>query len=292
MQTMTMALFRALMMALLAAPLVAAAEPPPTHASWCASAAHQTLSINGTVKQSRTFSLCLDSTPGSLRWASNVSGHQQAFNGTTRFDLTPNASAPQGVDCVATYFGPPPAGAEPWSFVLVDGNATFNRTEHNVDGFRDVGVWSVYRPPKSHGPFKIQGQWMEWRIENTSSTPAKEFLSTTCTQKAFPPSPPGVIQAGVRDFSGGYQTPAPQGAFEPPKGVKCHPAPGSKPMVPDDHCGTCPSGSLCCKDPDAKSGYCLGVKSCSQIHGGPPDGKRAAAWDAAEPMHDLKLWGA
>ena len=58
------------------------------HPSWCATA-QQYLTVNGTVKQSHTFSLCLDTTPASLRWSSNNTGHEQRFiNGTTRFDRT------------------------------------------------------------------------------------------------------------------------------------------------------------------------------------------------------------
>lgn len=243
--------------------LILGQAPPPTHKTWCADA-HQYLTVNGTMKQSETFHLCLDSTPGSLRWSRTKAGAvDQYFNGTTRFDVMQNGS------CVATFFGPAKPGQLPWSFVEIDANATFNRTEHYYDGFKDVNVWTVFRPAKTQ-PIHIQAQLMEWRIENTSSSATKEFLSASCIQKAFPPSPPGLMQDGVRDFSGKYTTPAPVDSFTPPAGVKCQAAPGSKPWVPDDGCKpACGTGSLCCRDPAVSPpGYCLGVTSCAEIHGG------------------------
>ena len=84
---------------------------------------------------------------------------------------------------MAKFFGPPKGGL-PWSFVEVDADATFNRTEHHVDGFTNVNVWSHFRPGQT-APVHIQAQPMEWRIENTSATASKEFLSSTCIQHAF-----------------------------------------------------------------------------------------------------------
>jgi len=249
----------------LVAALSSGPDPPPTHLSWCADA-NQYLTVDGNVTQQQKFHLCLDSTPGSLRWSRIMKGiPTQYFNGTTRFDLTPNGT---GFSCVATYFGPASKQQMPWTFVEIDANATFNRTEHNVDGFKDVNVWTVYRPAKTE-PVKIQAQTMEWRIENTSTTDSKEFLSASCIQAAFPPSPPGHIQDGVRDYSANYTTPAPEGSFSPPKGVKCTAAPGSEPFVPDKGCKpACAKGSLCCRDPNLGpgNGACYGVDDCSQIH--------------------------
>ena len=42
----------------------------------------------------------------------------------------------------------------------------------------------------------------------------------------------------------------------------------SKPWVPSSDCGTCPAGSLCCKDNQGGSGACYGVDKCSEMHGG------------------------
>ena len=259
--------------------LISAQLPPPTHPSWCADA-KQSLSVNGTVRQSTTFRLCLDSTPGSLRWSSNVTGILQVFNGTTRFDLTPNSSAPGGVSCVATYFGPAISTQMPWSFIRIDDDSAFNRTEHDVDGFEDVNVWSKYRPEQME-PIRIPAQLMEWRIENTSQGAKKEFLSSSCIQAAFPPSPPGLMQDGTRDFSHNYVTPAPESSFSAPSGSHCVPAPGSEPWVPDDGCKpACPTGALCCRDPhSAPPGYCMSVTSCAEIHGGPStQSLMTAAW--------------
>ena len=137
-----------------------AQAPPPTHPSWCADA-KQYVSVNGTITHSETFHLCLDSTPGSLRWSRKpgASSPIQYFNGTTRFDLTPKGTTGE-MACTATYFGPAKPNMMPWAFVLVDPNATFNRTEHGYDGFPDVGVWSVYRPAKIV-PVHIQAQLEE-----------------------------------------------------------------------------------------------------------------------------------
>jgi hypothetical protein len=239
-----------------------AQAPPATHPSWCADA-NQTLYVNGTIQQSTTFHLCLDSTPGSLRWSRSVPGQvNQFFNGTYRFDV-------QGTSCTMTYFGPAQSTQMPWTMVQVDANATFNRTEHGYDGFKDVNVWTIYRPAKTQ-PVHIPAQEMEWRIENDSTGPVKEFLSSSCIQNAFPPSPPGLMQDGVRDFSGNYTTPAPPGSFSPPAGLTCKAAPGSSPFVPDSGCKpACASGSLCCRDPNLGpgNGTCFGVTSCDQIHG-------------------------
>jgi hypothetical protein len=54
---------------------------------------------------------------------------QQYFNGTVRFTV-------EGSSCTAKYFGPADPHQMPWSMILVDPNATFNRTEHDVDGFK------------------------------------------------------------------------------------------------------------------------------------------------------------
>ena len=246
-----------------------AQSPPPTHLSWCSNA-QQYLTVNGSVKHSVTFHICMDSDLSHLRWSANITGHPQRFNGTTRFDLTPNASAPGGFSCVSKYFGKASIHMMPWSMVQIDPNAAFNRTEQQVDGFAHVNVWSVYRPART-APVHIQAQTMEWHIENTSVTPSKEFLRSTCIQRAFPPSPPGLMQAGTRDFSHDYVTPAPAGMFDPPAGVVCQAAPGHRPMVPDDHCKPkCPAGSLCCRAPGTDPpGYCLTVHSCNQTFSSP-----------------------
>ena len=241
--------------------IASAQAPPPTHASWCADA-RQYLTVNGTQKMSTNFHLCLDSTPGSLPWSRDMQGTQQYFNGTTRFTVS-------GTSCVAKFFGPASSHQMPWAFVLVDPTAKFNRTEHNYDGFQDVGVWTVLRPEKTK-PVHIQAQLMEWRIETTSTSADKEFLSTSCIQNAFPPSPPGLMQDGVRDFSGNYTTPAPSGSFSPPAGLNCTVAPGPKPFVPDSGCKpACAKGSLCCRDPNLGpgNGTCFGVDNCAQVHG-------------------------
>ena len=186
-------------LALVALALVPGQVPPKTHATWCADV-HQYLSVNGTVKHSTRYHLCLDMK--ALRWARKSRGLEQYFNGTTRFDVLPNGT------CVATYFGPAQPTQFPWHMIEVDANATFNRTEHGVDGFKTVNVWSLYRPARTK-PGHFPAQQMEWRIENTSKTAVKEFLSSSCIQQAFPPAPPGLMQDGVRDFSGNYTTPAP-----------------------------------------------------------------------------------
>lgn len=192
---------------------------------------------------------------------------QQWFNGTYRFSIDGASGA-----CTSKFFGPPPTGTHslPWSFVVVDTNATFNRTEHNYDGFKDVGVWYHQRPARHVGPGMIPAQEMEWRIENTSTTAEKEFLSSTCIQSAFPPSPPGLMQSGVRDFHGNYTTPAPAGSFSPPDVSKCKVAPGPEPFVPDNGCKpACGPDALCCRDPNLGpgNGTCFGVKKCSSVHG-------------------------
>ena len=51
-------------------------------------------------------------------------------------------------------------------------------------------------------------------------------------------------------------------------------------MVPNDHCKpACPDGSLCCRDADTPPpGYCLTVKSCSQVLSSDALSPRRTAW--------------
>lgn len=51
-------------------------------------------------------------------------------------------------------------------------------------------------------------------------------------------------------------------------------------MVPNDHCKpACPDGSLCCRDADTPPpGYCLTVKSCSQVLSSDALLPRRTAW--------------
>ena len=95
----------------------------------------------------------------------------------------------------------------------VDDDATFNRTEHGYNGFKDILVWTKNRT--------IPTGWelMEWRIEDDSTTATKEYLSCSTIQPAIS-GPPGTLQDAVHDFSAKYTTPAPAGTFEPPAGVE------------------------------------------------------------------------
>lgn len=269
---------------------VLSASPAPFHPTWCADV-NQTLYVNGSATQSQSFHLCLDSTPGSLRWSQSGMhpGVTQYFNGTTRFDVTPNGTGTPS--CVETYFGPGKASQLPWAFTKIDDNAVFNRTEHNVDGFKDVNVWTVFRPAHPP-PVKTPAMTMEWRVENTSSTVDKEFLSSSSIQTD--PHDPSKMQDGVRDFSANYTTPAPKDSFSPPAGLKCTAAPGSKPFEPDDGCKpTCASGSLCCRDPNVPPpGTCFGVTDCSQIHGRELLGQSSYAAIAATFMTPRAAFGA
>jgi hypothetical protein len=116
----------------------------------------------------------------------------------------------------------------PWQLFIVDPAASFNRTEHNVDNFKDVGVWSNTR----HLAERVD---MEWSIETTSTTTDHQFLSNAATQLT-PPSPghtppPGQMQTSFRDFSSNYTFPAPSGAFDAqiPAGIPCKVMPPGSP---------------------------------------------------------------
>ena len=262
---------------LLLAGAMALAAPPATLGSFCATL-HQFASLNGSSTADSKIPLCLDFPRWSQRAPppGGARAGEERFNGTHRFDLTPNVTAPGGVNCVVTAFGKPDPRSPPFGFVAVDADATFNRTAP-MDGFPGAQVWSAARP---FSPHTTKYAWMNWFIAANSSSSSSSsrggglarLLRSTCTQlNTFVPG----LSVGSRDFAQDFVAPPPPGAFEPPAAAVCTPAPAPgpppAPFVPGDGCHpACAAGSLCCRDPSvaADTGCCYAVSSCSQVHGG------------------------
>ena len=108
--------------------LALAQAPPQIKPAFCADM-RQSLTVNGTVTQDETMHLCMDTE--ALKWSRTTSDQQQqVFNGTDRFDLTPNATAKGGFNCQRTTFGVPKPDSLPFSMVVLDDGANYNRSEH------------------------------------------------------------------------------------------------------------------------------------------------------------------
>ena len=117
------------------------AAPPATISSFC-STLQQYATITNVTVSNATFSLCIDYP----RWSQkgrrdDPQAQDKRFNGTHRFDLTPNSSAPGGVNCVVTEFGIPDPRSMPFSFIAIDADAAFMATSPGpVDGFPHVAI--------------------------------------------------------------------------------------------------------------------------------------------------------
>ena len=242
--------------------LAALVDQQPTRDAAFCSTVNQTLVVNGTSTHSSIFPLCLDMT--NFQWSGGPSAGSSVpnpvmgyFNGTDRFLVNSTGG------CTRAYFGKPKhAHMMPWHMVEIDPNAVLNRTEHGIDGFKNVDVWSVHRPRKP--PFPSMD--MEWRVESTKPSPPHEFLSSTAIQQAFPPAPKGELQFGTRDFSKDYVSPPKPGSFMPPPGISCPWDPNA--FVPSGDCQpACSAGSVCCVDPSSgsKEGTCYGVDVCQEF---------------------------
>lgn len=227
---------------------------PKQDAAFCATT-QQYVTINGTKQASSQYGLCLDSV--NLKWSRLMKQPQllqQYFNGTDRFTLNSTGG------CVRKYFGKPKLGRTmmPWHMVLINPNATLNRTMHDLDGFTNV---DVYRHALgSSSPRKIN---MEWYV-GIRQGPPDQFLRSSAIQ----PWKGSQIMDGVRDFSQDYVTPPPDGSFLPPTGTKCDWEDGV--FKPANTCEPkCTPHSRCCVDPKSGStqGTCFAVEMCEQLPG-------------------------
>ena len=248
-----------------AAPLASPAAPPVTITSFC-STLHQYATVDGTTVDDEHHQLCIDYP----RWSRVIKqpALNQRFNGTHRFDLTPNSTAPSGFNCIVTFFGKPDPRSLPFEFIAIDADATLNRSVKSFDGFSSVQVWAASRPISPHSKAVAT---MNWFVENTTHAAKHEFLRTSCTQPASDvrPGAPG-LSVGIRDFSKDFVTPPAPRTFDPPAGVVCtggggggggfEPSTGCKPA--------CATGALCCKSATGPPpGACFKVTNCSQVHG-------------------------
>ena len=164
---------------------------------------------NTTWQPGSRFKLCIDTT--NKRWSREGEGvDTQRFNGTDRFTLTKNTSAPGGYNCVQKTFGPPkePLGM-PWQMVDIDVDASADGTE-TFDGIASVARWVHDRPKKGMFP---AGN-MTWHIAPGTNP---SMLRTSYVTAAEPPAPG--VTSGEREFSLYFTTTLP--SFNPPPGVVC-----------------------------------------------------------------------
>jgi hypothetical protein len=140
----------------------------------------------------------------------------QRFNGTDRFDLTPDSSAPGGYTCTSETIGPAPAHSFPFTMLEIDADATLNGTEANIDGFPSVQVWTHF----STGGKPIPDQHMTWLVVNTTAPP-HELLRYSVTIHTVDPAGKTHTQTSVRDWSTNFTTEVQASAFSPPPGVDC-----------------------------------------------------------------------
>lgn len=260
------------MLAWIAAAL--ASSIPQRDAAFCATV-HQFMIFNGTTQNSQTYGLCLD--PDNLKWSRKMQEPQvlqQYFNGTDRFTVNSTGA------CLRKYFGKPRFGKQmmPWHMVLINPNATLNRTVHNFDGYPSV---YVYADVVLEGHRKLD---LEWYVGRRAPGPPDQFLRSVAIQ------PWGVtrkLMHGIRDFSKDYVAPPPAGSFTPRSGIKCD---WEGPVFrPADTCGKCPAHSRCCVDPTSGSpvGACFAVDMCEHLPG--TSGKSETAFDESDPLLDFHM---
>ena len=243
-------------------------SPPSTISNFC-SELHQYATIDTKTVANQTFNLCI-SYPNWSQKGAQSGGAEQRFNGTHRFDLTPNASAPGHFNCISKYFGKPDPRSLPFGFITIDPDATFNRTaKQPIDSFQNVDIFSASRP---YSPHTTKVAWMNWYVHTiTKTTNNHQLLRTECLQPASQVKPNATGQSiGIRDFAKDFVTPSSPTHFHPPANTVCVPSKGPQPptpFVPAKCDPKCETGSLCCKDPSSTDpACCYAVKDCSQVH--------------------------
>ena len=241
--------------------------PPSTISNFC-SVLHQYATVDTKTVANQTFKLCIAYPKWSQKGAL-AGGSEMRFNGTHRFDLTPNASAPGHYNCVSKYFGKPDPRSLPFGFITLDSDATFNHTSKQpIDTFQHVNIFSATRP---YSPHTTKVAWMNWYVHTITNTTEHQLLRSACRQPASQVQPNATGQSiGIRDFGQDFVTPTSAAKFHPPLHTICIPSKGPippTPFVPATCDPTCQTDSLCCKDPSSSNpACCYAVKECSQVH--------------------------
>ena len=112
------------------------------------------------------------------------------FNGTDTFIMQKNKSMPGGWHCGRKVSGIPKAPLpDPWSYVVIDAEATSDGTEPRFDGVADVARYRHDRPKKG---IMAPGN-MTWHVD-----PAVQRLLRTSYVHTYDPTYGGLGWAGQR----------------------------------------------------------------------------------------------
>eukprot|EP00040_Diaphanoeca_grandis_P006465 m.37557 g.37557 ORF g.37557 m.37557 type:complete len:247 (-) comp17703_c0_seq1:51-791(-) len=199
---------------------------PVVNAVFCSQNLDQ-LVINGTAVQSIKYELCMnkpslqyrrvDVAPSATCSGPTCTVTYLFTNGKT-YQFNTNTATGKTSGCqVSQPSTPVTPSSMPFSFVIIDDEATLNKTLPTFDGLKNVSDWRHMREA-THGGMSVPAEDMNWYL-SVASMGSQDMIHTACIQHyGKTPGDGGhsTTSTGARDFSDSYTRDVPESTFSIP----------------------------------------------------------------------------